>query len=302
MSTKTKGLLLAAITAVMWGILAIGLKIATQFISVWPIVWIRFVVAALGVFLYFIIYSPLELKKLWPIPPLGIVAGLALGVNYYGFMQGIALTSPSNAQILIQLGPLLMIWVGTFLFKEKIRPVQIFGFVLALSGLYFFYQDQINQLFSSADYQKGNIWVVVAAVGWAIYISIQKWLLQVKRYSPVQLSFLVYLICLVIFTPIIPYHEFLNLNFSQWTLMLLLGLNTLIAYGCLGEAIKYIPSNQIGIIITLNPLLTIFLMALLTQFQLKWVPTEFISIKGYFAAILVIIGAIIVVGKKSTKV
>ncbi|MCB0387052.1 MAG: DMT family transporter, partial [Bdellovibrionales bacterium] len=98
MSERTVGLLCATTTALCWAILAIGLKFTLQFADSGTIVWVRMVVAATLMLGYYLLKKPDHLKILKQLPLLGILAGLSLSANYFGFMKGVELTSPSNAQ------------------------------------------------------------------------------------------------------------------------------------------------------------------------------------------------------------
>ena len=57
-----------------------------------------------------------------------IVATLGLAANYIGFLLGLDHTSPANAQVLIQLGPLLLALGGLVVFRERFAPAQWLGF------------------------------------------------------------------------------------------------------------------------------------------------------------------------------
>lgn len=55
------------------------------------------------------------------------IATLFLGFNYLLFMQGLALTSPGNAEVLIQLAPLLLSLGGLVIFQEHYTVHQWLG-------------------------------------------------------------------------------------------------------------------------------------------------------------------------------
>jgi len=120
-----KGILYAVLTALCWGVLAIFLKVSTGFSDSGSIVWFRFGFAF--VFLFSILClkknSPLlEIKKSFPF--LAVASGVSLGANYFGFMKGVELTTPANAQIIIQLAPVGLVMCGMLLFKENFKTIQ----------------------------------------------------------------------------------------------------------------------------------------------------------------------------------
>jgi len=138
MSNHSKGLLMISITAALWGILAIVLKYALQRFSGNTIIWFRFTFSFVFLSGYYIIHRPRFFEILIKPPILGIIAGLAMAGNYLGFTSGVALTSPSNAQILIQISPLLVAIVGVVYFKEHLTLLQKSGFGIAAAGFVFF--------------------------------------------------------------------------------------------------------------------------------------------------------------------
>jgi drug/metabolite transporter (DMT)-like permease len=90
-------------------------------------------------------------------------------------------------------------------------------------------------------------------------------------------------------------------NVSMWSKLIFLGANTLIAYGCMSEALKYIPANKVSMIITLNPIITIATMELLKPFQLQWPAPEKTTFIGFFGACLLVLGVILSIKKLAKK-
>jgi drug/metabolite transporter (DMT)-like permease len=120
MQNNLKGIIYAGITAVFWGVLAIVLKIIDDKVEPITIVWFRFLLAFLMLAGWQAAKNPASFKILIRPPVLLIIATLALTWNYIGFMMGIHYTTPSNAQLFIQTGPILLAVAGIVFFKEKI--------------------------------------------------------------------------------------------------------------------------------------------------------------------------------------
>ena len=294
MTDRNKGILFALSAAVIWGFLAILLKIALVYLPAMTIVWLRFTLAFifLGLILFFKDRKALEVVRRPPL--LGIVAALALAFNYTGYIKGLDLTTPSNAQVVIQLAPLLLIVAGLVIYKERISKQQGFGFILALLGFVVFYRDQIGQLIGSADnYNQGIIWVTAAALSWVVFASLQK--LLVQKHHAQGLNLLIYLVPSLILIPMVEFESMLTLSWSIWLLVLLLGISTILAYGAIAEAFKLIPANKVGAIATLNPILTISSMAVLTAMGVSWIDPERISIYGFLGAALILLGVVIAI-------
>jgi drug/metabolite transporter (DMT)-like permease len=297
MSNHSKGLMMISITAALWGILAIVLKYALQRFSGNTIIWFRFTFSFVFLAGYYLIHRPQFFEILIKPPILGILAGLAMACNYLGFTSGLALTSPSNAQILIQISPLLVAVAGVVYFKERLTLLQKSGFGIAIAGFVLFYWDQLHHLMiSSEQYTRGNLWIIFGAITWACFAVCQK--LLVRIWTPQQTNLLIYLVAALIFSPLATFHEFQAMAFSDWLTLIFLGANTLIAYGTLGEALKLLPANQVSAIIVLNPLITLIVVGVLSTRQLPWLSSESTTLIGYAGALLLLTGVGLVVKKE----
>lgn len=298
MSDNKKGILYACFTALLWGFLAIILKMASKFLDSQTIVFARFSIAfiiLLATVLYKERYTTLQIFKK---PPLMLfIATACLSLNYFGYMQGIHLTSPGNAQILIQWGPILLALSGFIVFKEKLGKWQALGFVVALIGFTLFFREKILQLIgTTGQYIEGNLWTLFGGTMWAVYAVLQKKL--VTKYSTTQLNLFIYGVAALIFLPQSTLSHLSELSLLQWAIVIFLGLNTLLAYGSLAEALKYTKANTVSIIITLNPLLTFFLLGLMSYIGLDWVAPEQLTVLSIVGALGVLSGAIMIIGGK----
>jgi drug/metabolite transporter (DMT)-like permease len=291
-----RGVALACVTALMWGILAIGLKLATYQIDAATIGWFRFAFSFVVLFAWMMARQPKATLGVLRKPPwiiLGACAGLV--VNYVTFTWGLQLTSPSLAQILIQVGPLCLIIAGVFIFKEPLNVAQSIGLVAATLGFALFYYDQAG-LVNAPDVKKGSLWIIVGAISWAFCAGIQKHLVQ--KFPSSQVNLLVYGYSLVMMAPLCRFADLLSLDFKGWLLLLFLGVNTLLAYGALSEAFVHAPANVVSIIITLNPLITLAIMGLGKVAGVRWLPPETIHWYGYCGALIALFGASVVVLKR----
>jgi RarD protein len=289
-----RGLTYAAITALLWGFLPILMKIALQEFSGGSIVWFRFTFAFIVLFLFLkfrkkkpesIIYSP---------PGFGILAGIFLAGNYFYFLKGVETSSPSNAGILIQIAPVLLVFLGVVLFKERFNWRQGIGLAIAVVGFVLFYRDQ-NLQWGSEAYTETSVYMVAAAVLWAGYMVFQKKLSV--AYEAHYLNLLVYGTAALVLIPVAIWTDFNNSNFGSWALMVFLGVNTLLAYGCLAEAVNHIPLWLISVVITLNPFLTLIVMHILPIVAPGWVAPEMIGLWGYIGACTAICGVVMVIRK-----
>lgn len=289
------GIIFAAITALVWGFLPIKLKVALNFADAFTIVWFRFFIAFLFLFIFYLLKNRESIKILFRPPILAIIAGLGLAFNYYGYLHGIALTTPGSAQIMIVSGPMALALIGFIFFGEKINRYQVLGFLIFLLGFILFYLDKLSGISNSLTFNQGSLWVLSAGLSWALYAGLQKKLSQ--KYKPQELNLVFYGLSTLLYLPTVDFTQVSTFNFNQWGLMILLGLNTLIAYGCIGEALKRIPANQVGVIVTLNPLIALMAIGVITNLGYTFIAPENLSVWGISGAILFIIGAVLVISR-----
>lgn len=292
-SNQSKGIVYAVTAGVMWGILAIALKMTLKDLSSSSIVWARFSIAFLLLFTYLVVKRRETLLIFLKPPKKLIIASLCLAFNYFGYMKGLEYTTPGTAQVFIQLGPVLFAMAGIYIFKEKINWKHVLGFLIVLAGLGLFYWEQLLAMASQTTYTIGILWVIGAAISWAVYALYQKDLSH--QMSTNQLNIFIYGFCTLLFAPFPSYGSFLHLGLGTWLLVLFLGVNTLVAYGAIALAFRFLDSSKVSIIITMNPLLTFILMYIFTVMQVNWIPPEHFSIVSILGALLALGGTIFVI-------
>lgn len=279
---------MAGVTALCWSVLAIGLKKALVFTSSGNIVAFRMLLSFLFLLIYFGLYKRHEIKKLKRgVPITALLAGVMLAFNYYGFMKGVEYTGAGNAQIMIQLGPTLLMMAGLVYFKEHFNRYQVIGIAVAVLGFSLFYYDQ-QKFDVHSTLNVGNLWIIAAAVTWAIYASLQKRL--IPKWDPQTLNLIIYFVCALILVFLCDFEQSLQFTFWQWLLVVFLALNTVVAYGCFAEALKFAPASEVSLIITINPLGTLFILWLGQALAISWIPLEQLTWIGGLGALCVVFG------------
>jgi drug/metabolite transporter (DMT)-like permease len=97
------------------------------------------------------------------------------------------------------------------------------------------------------------------------------------------------------FLPLAQFSRFAGLSGGDWILLFYLGANTVLAYGSLALAIKFTQANRVSVIITLNPIITFVSMAILSSMEVSWIEAEDFSVLSIVGAVMVLIGAIVVI-------
>lgn len=292
-----KGLLLSLITVLFWSTLPVALKISMSATDAMTLTWFRFLVAA--IFTLLLLFSRNKYQEfkglqvsewLW----LGIAALMLIG-NYVLFLIGLELTSPANAQVFIQMAPLLMTLGGVLIFKESFSKMQLLGVVSIIIGLVLFFNDQIKQILTS-DYSIG-IWVMfAAALTWAIYALIQKKLAGVLSSQSI-LGF-IYVFATITMFYWADFSGFEQINQSQWIAIGYACINTVIAYGAFAEALNHWNASRVGMVLAISPVTTVLFINTFAFFFPHLIATETIFTIGYIGMAFIVTGSMLASLKK----
>lgn len=292
-----KGLVLSLITVLFWSTLPISLKISLAAMDAMTLTWFRFLAAA--IFTLVLLLNNRKLKQfltltvsqwLW----LGLAAVMLIA-NYVLFLIGLEMTSPANAQVFIQMAPLLMTLGGVLIFKESFSKMQMLGVISIIIGLSLFFKDQIQQILSS-DYTLG-IWVMfAAALTWAIYALIQKKLAAVL--SSQSILFFIYCFASLVLIFWGRFDAFGQINSTQWWAIAYACINTVIAYGAFAEALNHWNASRVGMVLALTPVITLFAINTFAFFFPKLMSPESIQTLGYVGVMFIVSGSMLASLKK----
>jgi len=286
------GLILALTTAAMWATLPVVLRIALEQVDPYTLTWFRFVVA------FALIGSWLTLSNgLGGFARLGradwgllAIAAAMLIANYLFYLLGLARTSPGNAQLIIQLAPLLMALGGIFVFRERFSPLQWLGLLVVFGGLLLFFRDQLlGGMRDAPGYVLGALLIVIAAVVWAAYALAQKQLLN--RLSSQAILFFIYACASVVLLPTASPASLLQLDAVHWLALGYCALNTLAAYGAFAEALAHWEASRVSVVLALTPLLTVACVGLAHWLWPETIAAERIGWVGWMGALMVVSGS-----------
>ena len=301
MSNQAKGIVFTLITVLMWGVLAIALKIASHVIDSPTIVWFRFSLAFSGMAIWALFNDPKALKIMYKPSLILVISTLMLAWNYIGFMWGVQYTTPGNAQVAVQTGQVVLAIFGVVFFKEKLSWMQGFGFLLALIGFWIFYQQHLTALpANKSEYTKGTLLTVSAALTWAVYAAMQKKLIH--QHPVTTLNLFIFGLPILLYLPFANFGNLAHLSLGYWLLLIFLGMNTLISYVCLTLALKYMEAGKVSVLLIMNPIITFVIMGVLTWLQVTWIAPEHFSTLSILGALLALFGAILVVRKAKKQV
>jgi drug/metabolite transporter (DMT)-like permease len=201
-------------------------------------------------------------------------------------------TSPGNAQLLIQLAPLLMALGGVSIFKERFVPGQWLGMAVIIVGLGLFFREQLQgAVTGGSSYLLGSGFVGMAAVSWAAYALIQKQLLLKLDSSHILTA--LYILSALLLWPFAHPSALLKLDALHWALVLFCCVNTLVAYGAFAEALAHWEASRVSAILATTPLLCLLAVAAVHAVWPLAIAPEHVTLLGIFGAVLVMAGSTI---------
>ncbi|MBD2484447.1 MULTISPECIES: DMT family transporter [Planktothrix] len=297
------GLGLALLTTFLWGILPLGLAIILQSLDVYTVTWFRFLIAFILLGGYLATRQQLPDIQKWRSMPWGLlaIATIFLAANYVLFLQGLALTSPTNAEVLIQLSPVLMGLGAIVFFKERYTGLQGLGLGVLTLGFSLFFHEQLRILVTASErYLLGSFIVGVASICWAIYALAQKQLLQ--QLPSTHIMGFIYGSCTILYLPVATPTAIFTLTPFQLFILFFCGLNTLIAYGAFAESLEHWEASRVSAVLALAPIITLIAVDLVALLFPLLIKPEHLTNLAIIGAILVVLGSMMIaLGRRKTE-
>ena len=286
------GFTMSLTTAVLWGFLPIALKVVLTGMDAYTITWWRFAISMLGLGAFLAWRGQLPRLRgagqgAWMVLGIALVTLLA---NYVLYLIALDHTTPSVAQVVIQLAPLLLLLGGVFVFRERFAPRQWLGFVVLGIGMLLFFNRRLPELARPTEgLGLGVALMIVAAIAWAIYGLAQKRLLTV--FTSRQVLWMLYIGATIALFPAAAPKTVLGLNGLQLSMLAFCCANTLIAYGAFGEALHYWDVSRVSAVLATAPLFTMASMWLIDRLGWELLPPEGLNALSIVGALAVVAGS-----------
>ena len=278
------GIILALTTAMCWGALPIAMKQVLEVMEPPTVVFYRFLMASIGLGAILAIKGKLPPLRIFRKPRWLVLLAIATGGLSLQYL------SPTASQGIGQLSPVGMMVASVVILKERMRGTQVVGALMLLSGLVMFFNTSLIEIFTRlTDYTWGVIFGVAAATVWVSYGVAQKVLL--RRLASQQILFLLYTLCTIALLPLAKPGVISQLSDWQLACLIFCGLNTLVGYGALAEAMARWQAAQVSALITLTPLFTLLFSDLLSMAWPDVFARPMLNLIGYLGAFVVVAGA-----------
>ena len=219
---------------------------------------------------------------------LAICGVFGVAINQLLFFEGLNLSTPINAALVMTTNPVLVILLSFFIIKETLTLRKGVGILFGLIGAAMLILKGGSFDFSS-DHQLGNMFVFINALSYGLYLVLVKPLMQ--KYHPFTVMFFVFAFGLLYVLPF----GFNNLSAVNWEvipatiyleIIFVVVCTTFIAYLLNATALKQLSPTTVSIYIYLQPILA-------TVFAIFW-GADSLDGQKIIAALLIFFGVYLV--------
>ncbi len=287
------GFLLAIATSLQWAIVPILGKGLLQQMDAGTLTWYRQIGCALPLILFFLWQRP-DWRSLRDRQSLKLLAICVVGLcgNGYFFNAGLKYATPSATQMIVQVGPVLVLLGAVILFKESFTRRQWGGTLAVVCGQLLFFHTRIADLVGLTSYGVGLMLLALTPLFWASYALAQKRL--GRRLGPQQVLLVSYLVGTLAFLPLATPDRALSLDVIG---LLLLG-GTLIlymtSYITLGGAMVRWEASRVSAMLTVTPLITVIFSQLVEALVPGYLEAEPMGSLNLAGALLVVGGSLLI--------
>jgi len=255
------------------------------------IIFLRVLVtfAVFGILHFIIPSEKVERRDLFKI---AVCAIFGVVLNQILFFEGLNLSTPINASIIITVIPVLILIFSHFILKERITSIKVAGIILGATGALLIITSGGSTDFNPSNLL-GNFYIFINACSWALYIVLIKPIMQ--KYNSITVMKWVFFFG---FLFVIPFTVnsfsstvFHSIPFNIWlSISYVVLAATIIAYFLNNYSLKSVSPSVNGIYIYLQPLIA-------SVVSIAFGKDELTVIKS-LAAILIMSGVFFVTRKR----
>jgi drug/metabolite transporter (DMT)-like permease len=295
MSQRFKPHLALITVQILFGIWPIFGKIVLRSMSTTSLVALRLVGAAVLFAILQRRITPLLRMPLKDIVLLTACSMLGIVGNQFLFVNGLALTTVINAEILSTTIPVYALAVSILLGYERGSRKTLFGVILSAAGVLYL----INPL--HADFSRstttGNVLILTNSFLYALYIVFSKDL--VERYGALNVVTWIFLVGSVITVPVGIYslqrENLAAISATAWVVVaFIIIFPTVVAYYLNAWALTRVPPSVVAVYIYMQPLIAFGLAPLLLGESWNW--------RTIFATVMIFGGVALVTRDKDHRI
>ena len=195
-----------------------------------------------------------KIKEEWiRLSIMGILGIIIYNLSLYSALK---YTSPTNAALVTALNPVIMVWFSFVLLKERISKIQSLGLVISLLGVFIVLTEGKLMRIIEANFNIGDLLILLAIVSWAMYSIIGK---GIKNFKPITITAVSALFATIMLAPF-AIHQ--GIELKSFSPLALTGIAYMVLFPSIGSfifwniSIKEIGASRAGVSINLIPVFT----------------------------------------------
>lgn len=238
-----------------------------------------------SIFHHFLIKERIDKKDILKLALCGL---FGVTINQLMFFEGLNLTSPVDASIIMVSNPMLVLLLASLFIGEKLTKNKIIGIIIGAFGAISILIYGKTVSFSPENFT-GNILIFINALSYAVYLIIVKPLML--KYKPITVMKWIFLFGFLFVLPF-SYKSFTTVNFTDFPLKIWLSIlyivliTTFLAYYLISYSLKSVNASVASFYIYSQPVIAGILSILLGK--------ETISLYKIFSALLIFIGVYLI--------
>ncbi len=262
-----RALVKALIAVVVWGASFVAVKIALRDVSPLTVIWVRF---AIGLLMVGGLMSMRRERVTVPGPALARFALLGfLGIAFHQWLQvtGLETAQASTSAWIVTTTPVFIAMLGRMVLRERLGLRRSLGIAVAILGVIVVVaKGDWHAFVHGQTFLWGDFLILVSAPNWAVFTILSRRVLQ--KHSAVVTMFYAmlsgWLIVTVGFISGGGIAELGRLSLAGTGAIVFLGVFcTGLAYIFWYDALKVMPAARLGSLLYVEPLVTVFVAALL---------------------------------------
>lgn len=219
------------------------------------------------------------------LPRVALCGLFGVACNQLLFFEGLNLTTPINASVIMTSNPVLVLLLSALILREKLRPLKMLGVLLGGIGALYLILGLGDAELISPSVALGNLLIFCNATSYALYLVLVKPLMQ--KYDALLFIKWVFAVGLCFVIPA-GWGQVAAVDWASWTPRIIAAVafvvvcTTFIAYLFNVFALKTLSSSTVSTYIYLQPLFT----TLLALFMAR----DVLSLRAVIAAALIFTG------------
>lgn len=274
MSRRAYALIAASFVALFYGAnYTIAKDVMPTYVQPFGFIILR-IAGALLLFWIISFLGPKEKIERRDYPRMIAAAIFGVGINMLAFFEGLSLTTPINASVLMVTTPMIVLILSVVFLKEKLKLLKVLGILIGLSGTLLIILYSHPAAVDAPNIPLGNIYIFINATSYSCYLLIVKKITE--KYHPFTFMKVLYAIGLVFVLPF-GYEQLLAVEFSSIPLEIYLKIGYVLVFATFGTyilnifAIRELKPTTVAVFVYVQPFLAAIFAVFLGKDQIDMV-------------------------------